>query len=74
MAKRPVLLTSVEATSASVFNNVEQTFCLSSNCVAKVFAIALFVIARAAGLEAAFMGAFVLGNMHSENTVKDEEN
>merc|ERR1719221_777956 len=67
MEKRPVLLTSVEATSASVFNNVEQTFCLSSNCVAKAFAIALFVIALAAGLDAAFMRAFVLGNMVSRS-------
>merc|ERR1712039_180365 len=67
MEKRPVLLTSVEATSARVFNNVEQTFCLSSNCVAKAFAIALFVIARAAGLDAAFIGALVLGNMVSTN-------
>merc|ERR1719436_1404676 len=66
IAKTPVLLTSFEATSASVFKRVEQTFCFSSNWPAIVFAMRLFGIARTAFLVVAFIGAFVFGNISAK--------
>merc|ERR1719183_508167 len=63
MAKTPDFLTSFVATSARLFSNLEQTFCLSSNLSANALAMLLFVIARAAAFVVAFIGLLVLGNI-----------
>merc|ERR1719428_2714064 len=63
MANTPDFLTSFVATSARLFSNFEQTFCLSSNLSANALAILLFVIARAVALVVAFMGLLVLGSI-----------
>merc|ERR1719436_1783578 len=63
IAKTPVLLTSLDATSASVFKRVEQTFCFNSNSPAIVLAMRLLGMARADFFVVAFIGAFVFGNM-----------
>merc|ERR1712087_1093161 len=47
MANTPAFLTSLVATSARLFSNLEHTFCLSSNLSANPMAMLLFVIARA---------------------------
>merc|ERR1740138_1769978 len=63
MANTPVFLTSFVATSARLFSNLEQTFCLSSNLSANALAMLLFVIARAVALVVAFIGLLVFGNI-----------
>merc|ERR1719313_1569555 len=63
MANTPDFLTSFVATSARLFNNLEQTFCLSSNLSANALAILLFVIARAVALVVAFIGLLVFGSI-----------
>merc|ERR1719215_2241959 len=63
MAKTPVFFTSRVPTVTRVSRTLEQTFCFRLNSVAKVLAIALLVIARAVAFVAAFIGAFVFGNM-----------
>merc|ERR1719157_200719 len=63
MENTPFFLTSFVATSARLFSNLEQTFCLSSNLTANALAMLLFVIARAVALVVAFMGLLVLGNI-----------
>merc|ERR1719277_2873807 len=63
MANTPDFFTSFVATSARLFNNWEQTFCLSSNLSANALAMLPFVIARAVALVVAFIGLFVFGNM-----------
>merc|ERR1719282_1246435 len=63
MANTPVFLTSFVATSARLFNNFEQTFCLSSNLSDSALAMLPFVIARAAALVVAFIGLLVFGNI-----------
>merc|ERR1719277_260160 len=68
MANTPDFLTSFVATSARLFSNFEQTFCLSSNLSASALAMLLFVIARAVALVVAFMGLLVLGNIVSSTT------
>merc|ERR1712050_599906 len=47
IANTPVFFTSFVATSARLFNKVEQTFCLSSKLPANALAMLLLVIARA---------------------------
>merc|ERR1712066_180747 len=59
MANTPVFFTSFVATSARLFNKVEQTFCLSSKLPANALAMLLLVIARAVAFVVAFMGLFV---------------
>merc|ERR1712187_81877 len=54
MANTPVFFTSLVATSARLFNNLEQTFCLSSNLSANALAMLPFVMARAVALVVAF--------------------
>merc|ERR1719393_294766 len=63
MANTPDFLTSFVATSARLFSNLEQTFCLSSNLSANALAILPFVIARAAALVVAFIGLLVFGSI-----------
>merc|ERR1719188_2329578 len=63
MANTPVFFTSLVATSARLFNNLEQTFCLSSNLSANALAMLPFVIARAVALVVAFIGLLVFGNI-----------
>merc|ERR1719333_1348968 len=63
MANTPDFLTSFVATSARLFSNLEQTFCLSSNLSANALAILLFVIARAVALVVAFIGLLVFGSI-----------
>merc|ERR1719382_836007 len=63
MANTPDFLTSFVATSARLFSNLEQTFCLSSNLSANALAMLPFVIARAVALVVAFIGLLVLGNI-----------
>merc|ERR1711870_119013 len=54
MAKTPVFFTSFVATSARLFNKVEQTLCLSSKLPAHALAMLLLVIARAVAFVVAF--------------------
>merc|ERR1719453_2680226 len=63
MANTPDFLTSFVATSARLFSNLEQTFCLSSNLSANALAILPFVIARAVALVVAFIGLLVFGSI-----------
>merc|ERR1719502_1487938 len=63
MANTPVFLTSFVATSARLFNNWEQTFCLSSNLSANALAMLPLVIARPVALVVAFIGLLVFGNI-----------
>merc|ERR1719436_1074439 len=63
MANTPVFFTSFVATSARLFNKVEQTFCLSSKLPANALAMLLFVIARAVAFVVAFIGLFVFGSI-----------
>merc|ERR1719379_1556845 len=63
MANTPDFFTSFVATSARLFNNLEQTFCLSSNLSASALAMLPFVIARAVALVVAFIGLLVFGNI-----------
>merc|ERR1719327_1465307 len=63
MANNPDFLTSLVATSARLFSNLEQTFCLSSNLSASALAMLPFVIARAVALVVAFIGLLVFGNI-----------
>merc|ERR1719310_822273 len=63
MANTPDFFTSFVATSVRLFNNLEQTFCLSSNLSANALAMLPFVIARAVALVVAFIGLLVFGNI-----------
>merc|ERR1719282_2325105 len=63
MANTPDFFTSLVATSARLFSNLEHTFCLSSNLSANALAILPFVIARAVALVVAFMDLLVLGSI-----------
>merc|ERR1719221_1109355 len=63
MANTPDFLTSFVATSARLFSNLEQTFCLSSNLSANALAMLPFVIARAVALVVAFIGLLVFGSI-----------
>merc|ERR1719282_2245909 len=63
MANTPDFLTSLVATSARLFSNLEHTFCFSSNLSANALAMLPFVIARAAALVVAFIGLLVFGNI-----------
>merc|ERR1740121_963855 len=71
MANTPDFLTSFVATSARLFSNFEQTFCLSSNLSASALAMLPFVIARAAALVVAFIGLLVFGNIGRLQTERD---
>merc|ERR1719198_1016591 len=71
MANTPVFLTSLVATSARLFSNLEHTFCLSSNLSANALAMLPLVIARAVALVVAFIGLLVLGNMEIAKTQRD---
>merc|ERR1719221_2403856 len=69
MANTPVFFTSSVATSVRLFNNLEQTFCLSSNLSANALAMLPFVIARPVALVVAFIGLLVFGNMAKGKTL-----
>merc|ERR1719454_2554938 len=71
MENTPVFLTSFVATSARLFSNLEQTFCLSSNLSANALAMLPLVIARAVALVVAFIGLLVFGNMVIAKTRRD---
>merc|ERR1711870_79504 len=61
MANTPVFFTSFVATSARLFNKVEQTLCLSSKLPANALAMLLLVIARAVAFVPMYSALFVFG-------------
>merc|ERR1719188_649767 len=67
MANTPVFFISDDPTLARVSRTLAHALCLRLNSAANVLAMALFVMALAAFVAAAFIGVFVLGSI-SERT------
>merc|ERR1719436_2357270 len=74
MANTPVFFISDDPTLARVSRTLAHAFCLRLNSAANVLAIALFVIALAAFVVAAFIGVFVLGNISERTDLECGEN